>query len=89
MKILSKGSTVYLARIHHATGIYEVCELHIRTMYPDAFVGVDTHTKQAFYLDMEDCDVYIFDDRDEALRIVKAAEKNKKELTTISEGEDD
>ena len=47
MKVLNKGDTVYYARIIPSTGIYDLCELKIRTIYPDSFVGVDKHTKQA------------------------------------------
>ena len=89
MRIIGIGDTVYFARIHHETGIYDLCELRVRTVYPDAFVGVDKDSRQAFFLSYEDCDIYIFDDRTTALAVVKEAEKRKKELTKETVGDDD
>lgn len=85
MRLISKGSTVYYARIHPETAIYDLCELHVRTIYPDIFVGVDTHTKMAHICSFEDCDVTIFDNREEALKVVQAAEQNKKNFTIDNE----
>lgn len=81
MTIISKGSTVYYARIHEETGIYDLCELHVRTVYPDIFIGVDTQTKIAHVCSFDDCDVTIFSNREDALRVVKKYEKTKKNLT--------
>ncbi len=81
MKLIGQGSIVYFARVHHETGIYEVCELKVRTVYPDTFVGVDKDTKRAFLLGFDECDIHVFDEREDALRVVKEAEKNKKEFT--------
>lgn len=83
MRIVNKGDTVYYARVHHATGIYEVCELHIRTVYPDSgtFVGVDEKSRQAFILGFNEFDESIFDNREDAVDVVREAEKRRKKLT--------
>ena len=88
MKVLTKGDTVYYARIIPSTDIYDLCELKIRTIYPDSFVGVDKHTKQALVCDLADCDEKIFERREDALRVVKEAEKNKKEFMIDKDDED-
>ena len=81
MKVLNKGDIVYYARIIPSTGIYDLCELKIRTIYPDSFVGVDKHTKQALVCDLSDCDIKVFERRNDALKVIQEAEKNKKEFT--------
>ena len=48
MKVTNKKDTVYYARIIPTTGIYEVCELHIRTVEDDYFVGIDKRDKHAY-----------------------------------------
>ena len=82
MKVINKGDTLYWARIHHETGIYDLCELYIRTVYPKSFVGIDKRTKQTFILNYELCDEFVFEDRDQALKVVKQAEQNRREFTT-------
>ena len=72
-------SVVYWARIHHQTGIYEVCELRVRTLYELTFVGVDKLSKQAFIIRYDD--PYLFRERKDALAVVKEAEKQKKDFT--------
>ena len=81
MKTIGIGDVVYWARIHHETGIYEICELKVRTVYPDIFVGVDKDSKRAFVLNYDECDETVFDNREFALKLVKEAEKNKKAFT--------
>lgn len=75
------GSTVYFARIHHETGIYEICELRIRTIYDDCFVGSDKDTKQAFLISNDDLGTYVFSKRSDAVAVVREAEKLKKNFT--------
>ena len=41
MKVLNKGDILYFARIIPKIGIYDVCELNIRTVEETYFVGVD------------------------------------------------
>ena len=85
MRLIGIGDTVYYSRIHHETGIYDLCELRVRTVYPDSFVGVDKDSKQAFLVSFDDCDEYVFDNRNDALKVVKEAEKNKKSFTVDKE----
>ena len=80
------GNIVYFARIHHATGVYEVCELRVRTVYEDSFVGVDKDSKQAFLISNDSINDFVFSDRRDAVAVVNEAEKLKKKLTTESEG---
>ena len=82
MKIINVGDTVYFARVIHQTGVYEVCELHVRTTYPESFVGVDKNSRQAHIISYGLCDVSVFEDRDEAVKIIREAEKHKEQLTT-------
>lgn len=85
MKVIGAGSRVYWARTHPETGIFEVCELTVRTIYPECFVGVDKDSKRAHIISYDECDETVFDDRNQALEVVKAAEKYKKELTVDKE----
>ena len=84
--MIDKGDVVYYARIHPKTGTYDLCELHVRTVYESSFVGVDKSTKQAFFVSLNDIDKYVFDNREDALRVVKEAEKDAKNFTI---GEDE
>lgn len=89
MRVIGLGDTVYWARIIQSTGICELCELHVRTVYPESFVGVDKESKQAFIINYDECDVSVFDNRETALGIVKAAEKNKRKFTTEKTKDED
>jgi len=81
MKVINIGDMVYYARISHNTGTYDLCDLRVRTVYDDSFVGVDRQTKRAFILGFNECDVSVFDDRDIALAKVHEAEKLKQDFT--------
>ena len=45
---LKKKDIVYYARIIPNTGIYEVCELIIRTVADDYFAGMDKRDKRTY-----------------------------------------
>lgn len=45
---IKKGDVVYYARIMPTVGIYEVCELLVRSLYDTYFVGVDKRDKHAY-----------------------------------------
>ena len=47
---LKKKDIVYYARIIPNVGIYDLCELTIRTVEEDYFVGVDKQDKHAYLL---------------------------------------
>lgn len=87
MKVIGLGDVVYWARVHHFTGIYEVYELKVRTVYENCFVGTDKDTSRAFIISYDECDETVFDNREDAVRVVKNAEKKKKEFTVIEDGD--
>lgn len=74
---LHKNSIVYFSRILRTVGIYEVHELIIRTIEKNYFVGVSKNDKRAYILSYKELDKTIFEDRKEALRLVKINEDNK------------
>ena len=79
---MKKGDIVYFARILPRVGIYEVYDLKIRMVAETWFSATDNHIKQTFLFNNKDIEKTIFYDRKEALKTVKAAEKNKKEIST-------
>ena len=78
MKVLNKGDILYFSRIIPKTGIYDVCELYIRTVEETYFVGIDKKDKQAHIFGYDRINEDIFDNRKDALNEVQRAEKNKK-----------
>ena len=58
---LHKKDIVYYARIIPNLGIYEVCEIIIRTIEEDYFAGIDKHTKRAYLFSYNDVDSIIFE----------------------------
>lgn len=78
MKVLNKGDILCFSRIIPKTGIYDVCELYIRTVEETYFVGIDKKDKQAHIFGYDRINEDIFDNRKDALNKVQRAEKNKK-----------
>lgn len=78
MKVLNKGDILYFSRIIPKTGIYDVCELYIRTVEETYFVGVDKKDKQAHIFGYDRINEDVFDNRKDALNKVQRAEKNRK-----------
>lgn len=74
---LKKKDIVFLARIIPKTGVYEVCELTIRTITDTYFVGTDKRDKHAHLLSYDDLNRIVFKNRQDALKLVQDAEKNK------------
>lgn len=74
---MKKKDILYYARIVPKTGIYEVCELLIRTIEETYFVGIDKRDKHAYLFLYSDMNKIVFENRKEALKRVKDAEKNK------------
>lgn len=72
-----KKDILYYARTIPQTGIFEVCELIIRTVEDDYFVGSDKRDRHAYLLHYTDLDKIVFQDRKTALQKVKDAEKNR------------
>ena len=69
---MEKGKIVYYARC--LPGIYDMCELVIRTVADNFFVGVDKRDKRAYLFKYEDIGKIIFDDRADALAVLQIAE---------------
>lgn len=80
---------VYFARIIYSTGIYEVCELNIRTAQDNWFVGIDTSKKSdkhAYLFYESDIGKTIFFTRKEAVEKVDLEqEKKPKRKLTLEE----
>ena len=82
MPQLKRKDTVYYARIIPNTGIYEVCELIIRTVTDDYFAGMDKRDKRTYLFGYNAIDNTVFVDRKDALNKVKIAESNKKDISS-------
>ena len=80
---IHRGLTVYFARIMPTQNIYEVKDLYVRTVAEDYFVATDKKDKHAFLFMYKDIkkDNNIFYDRKDAVKKVKEAEKNRKEIS--------
>lgn len=78
--MLKKKDVVYYTKIIPSCGIYDVYELRIRTVEDNWFVGIEQTDKQAHYFTKSDIGKTIFIDRNEALNVVRKAEKNKKNI---------
>ena len=73
---LKKGDIVYYARIMPTLGIYDVCELKIRTVADTYFVGTDKRDKRAFLLPYSAIGEYVFIERKDAVDKAIVAEEN-------------
>ena len=78
--MLSIGQIVYYARIIPTVGMYEILELKLRTVTDEYFVGTEKREKHAYLFGYSTLGRCIFKDRQEALKVVKEAEKNKKAI---------
>lgn len=74
---LKKKDIVYYTKIMPSVGIYDLCELKIRTVEDAYFVGIDKHDKHAYLLNYSAFGKTVFKDRKYALKVVQEAEKNK------------
>lgn len=82
---------MYWARIIPNSGIYNVINLHICTIYDGYFVGCKKRTisSQRYIFEEKDIENILFFDRKDALAKVKEAEKNKKEISNETYYEED
>ena len=76
-KLLEKGQIVYYARIIPTVEIYEVIELKLRTVENTYFVGVEESTQHAYLFGNSNLGKLVFLKRNDALKLVKEAEKSK------------
>lgn len=86
--IIKKKDIVYFARIIPTTGIYEICELIIRTVTDEWFVGTDKRDKHAYLFSNKSINNKVFLQRKDALAKVKEAEKNKVYISDETEYEE-
>lgn len=84
---LKKKDKMYYARILPSADVYDVCELTIRTVADDWFVGIDKHDKHAYIFNNSDIDKFVFENRDKALEKVTDAERNKPKFNYEEENE--
>lgn len=79
---VKKKDRMYYARILPTADVYDVCDLIIRTVEDDWFVGMDKRDKHAYLFQDRDVGVSVFFDRNIALKKVTEAEQIfKKERT--------
>ena len=70
------GDIVYYARIMPTLGIYDVCELKIRTVTDIYFVGTDKRDKRAYLFSYNAVGKCIFSNRKDAVEKVITAEES-------------
>ena len=78
MNDLKKNDIVYYTRIIPSVGIYEVCELKIRTVKDTYFVGLDERDKHACLFSEKHLDKMVFKNKKEALKVIKELKKKYK-----------
>ena len=74
------GDIVYYARIMPTLGIYDVCELKIRTVADTYFVGTDKRDKRAYLFSYNAVGKCIFLNRKDAVDMATNAEENNKKV---------
>lgn len=82
---IQKGKMVYYARMLKPVGIYEVCDLYVRTVRDDYFVGTDKRDKHAYLFSYNKLDKTIFKTRQDT---VLEAEKNAPKISDEQEYEE-
>lgn len=81
-KEIKKGIALYYARISHNLGMYELCELKVRSVYDTYFVALENRTKIAFLFGYTLIGETVFFNRKDALEKVREAEKDKREISS-------
>ena len=75
------GDIVYYARIMPTLGIYDVCELKIRTVTNTYFVGTDKRDKRAYLFSYNAVGKCIFSNRKDAVHKVITAEESSPKVS--------
>lgn len=86
---LQKGQIVYYAKIFPTLGIYEVCDLKLRTIEETYFAGVDEKDKRAYLFNNKMFGKRVFEDRMTALEIVLNAEEERKDIVLTEDSSDE
>ena len=82
---LNKKDKLYYARILPQVGIYEVCEIVVRTITDTWFAGIDKRDKRAHLFSNNDIGKIIFHEREMALEKAFEAESNAPKNTCETE----
>ena len=80
-EIYKIGNTIYYARIISTLGIYDVCELKIRTVADTYFVGTDKRDKRAYLFSYNAVGNCIFSNRKDAVEKAIVAEENSPKVS--------
>ena len=80
-EIYKIGDIVYYARIMPTLGIYDVCELKIRTVADTYFVGTDKRDKRAYLFSYNAVGKCIFSNRKDAVEKVIMAEESSPKVS--------
>ena len=80
-EIYKIGNTIYYARIMPTLGIYDVCELKIRTVTDAYFVGTDKRDKRAYLFSYNAVGKCIFSNRKDAVEKAIAVEENSPKVS--------
>lgn len=84
MKTINRKDKLYYARILPKVGVFDVCELTVRTVTDSWFVGIEKRDKRAYLFDFSALDNIVFVNRKDALKKVSDAEvKNPKVSSEI------
>ena len=75
------GDIVYYARIMPTLGIYDVCELKIRTVTDTYFVGTDKRDKRAYLFSYNAVGKCIFSNRKDAVEKVIVSEESSPKVS--------
>ena len=75
---VNKKDRLYFARIIPSVGIYDVCDVIVRTATDNWFVACDKKDKHAYLFSNKELDKAVFKSRLEALEKVTEAEKNQR-----------
>ena len=75
------GDIVYYARIMPTLGIYDVCELKIRTVADTYFVGMDKRDKRAYLFSYNAVGKCIFSNRKDAVEKAIVTEENSTKVS--------
>lgn len=73
----SLGNILYYAQILPRVGIYNLCDIKVCTLYDTYFAGIDKRDKRRYIFNYSEINQTIFENRLEALEIIKEAEENK------------
>lgn len=85
MKVINRGDKLFWARIVPCCGIYEVHDLHVRTVGKDYYVGINKHDKHAYLLGFNTLDNYDLGTEDFEEAVSKAKEVVMRKVKKIRE----